>query len=49
MITINILKNGKSIKGLRCVPSMKDKYFAMAIDMAGGMWNGVDKFTVKLT
>lgn len=48
MITINILKNGKSIKEFRCVASMKDEYFAMAFDIAGGMWNGKDKFSVKL-
>ena len=47
MITINILKNGKSIREFRCVPSMRNKYFAMAVDIAGGMWNGKDKFSVK--
>lgn len=47
MMTINILKNGKSIREFRCVPSMRNKYFAMAVDIAGGMWNGKDKFSVK--
>jgi hypothetical protein len=47
MMTINILKNGKSIQSFRCVSSMRATYFAYAVDIAGGMWNGVDKFTVK--
>lgn len=46
-MTIDILKNGTSIRQFRCVPKMKDKYVAMAIDIAGGMWNGKDKFSVK--
>ena len=46
MITISILKNGKLVKQFRCLLKMKDKYFALAFDIAGGMWNGKDKFKV---
>jgi hypothetical protein len=47
MITIKILKNGKSVKEFKCVSSMRNKYFLMAVDIAGGMYNGKDKFSVK--
>ena len=46
MITIKVTKNGKLLKSMRCVPSMKNTYFNMAKDFAGGLWNGVDVFKV---
>jgi hypothetical protein len=45
-ITINIMKNGKSIIECRCKPSQTDRYFARAVNIAGGMWNGKDNFSV---
>ena len=48
MLTIEIKKNNEVIKSMRCVASMKDNYFNLAVDMAGGMWNGKDKFTVEV-
>lgn len=46
MITIKILKNGKLIKQFTCPKSIQQKYFSLAIDIAGGMWNGKDEFKV---
>ena len=46
MITIKIQKNGNTIKQFNCFPQMKQKYFDLAYDIAGGMWNGKDEFKV---
>ena len=48
MVKVNILKNGEIIKQFTCPPSMQQKYFAEAMEMAGEMWNGEDKFTVRI-
>ena len=46
MKTIQILKNGKLIKQFFCTPKMQQKYFDLAYDIAGGMYNGKDEFKV---
>jgi len=48
MKTVKILKNGSVIKQFTCQEKMQQKYFSHAVDIAGGMWNGVDKFTVVI-
>jgi hypothetical protein len=48
MVTVKILKNGSSVRQFSCPLSMQQKYFDHAVNMAGGMWNGKDKFTVKI-
>ena len=48
MVKVNILKNGEIIKQFTCLASMQQKYFAKAMNIAGGMWNGEDKFTVRI-
>lgn len=48
MVTIKILKNGNLIKQFTCPKKMLQKYFNLAYDIAGGMWNGKDEFTVKV-
>jgi hypothetical protein len=48
MKTIKILKNGKLIKQFTCAEKMVQKYFNHAFDIAGGMWNGKDEFTVVI-
>jgi hypothetical protein len=49
MITIKILKNGNTIRQFTCPAKMKQKYFKLAFDMAGGMWNGKDEFNVLIS
>jgi len=44
---IQILKNGNPIKELPYTPQTLQKVFNKAMNIAGGLWNGVDKFTVK--
>ena len=46
MVQVQTLKNGNLVKQFTCPAKMQQKYFNLAIDMAGGMWNGKDKFTV---
>ena len=46
MITIKILKNGQTVKQFSCTQKMMQKYFDLAADIAGGMWNGKDEFKV---
>ena len=46
MVIIKILKNGNKIKQFSCPIKMKQKYFELAFDIAGGMWNGEDEFEV---
>ena len=56
MTIVKILKNGESIKELKVslckshsqYNSVLNKTFNKAIDMAGGLWNGKDKFVVKI-
>ncbi len=47
IMKIQILKNGSPIKELSYTPQTLQKVFNKAVDIAGGLWNGVDKFTVK--
>jgi hypothetical protein len=49
MVRVKILKNGNSIKQFTCPINMQQKYFDFAFDIAGGMWNGKDKFEVEVT
>ena len=46
MVVVRILKNGSQIKQFSCPETMKQKYFDLACDIAGGMWNGKDIFKV---
>ena len=48
MTTIQILKNGQTIKEFKCVDKFLQKTFAKAHSIAGGLWNGVDAFSVKI-
>ena len=48
MKTIQILKNGNCIKQFTSPIKLVDKYFALAVDIAGGMWNGKDEFKVVI-
>lgn len=48
MTTIQILKNGQSIKEFKCTEALLQKTFAKAHSIAGGLWNGVDAFSVKI-
>ena len=41
-----ILKNDETIKTLECVENTLQATFNLAHDIAGGMWNGKDKFKV---
>lgn len=47
-IIISILKNGNVIRKFKTIPANKDKAFAHVYDIAGGMWNGKDEFTVTI-
>jgi hypothetical protein len=46
MKTIQILKNEKVIKQFFCTEKMLQKYFDLAYDIAGGMYNGKDQFKI---
>lgn len=48
MVKVEIKKNGKVIKSFVCKESDLQKTFNKAYDMAGGLWNGTDKFTVNV-
>jgi hypothetical protein len=48
MVDIQILKNGNVIKKISCPKIFLQKYFEVAMDIAGGMYNGTDEFTVKI-
>ena len=48
MKTVKILKNGNTIKQFTCPEKMQQKYFELAHDIAGGMWNGKDEFTIVI-
>ena len=43
---VMILKNDETIKTLECVEKTLQHTFNLAHDIAGGMWNGKDKFKV---
>ena len=43
---VMILKNDVAIKTLVCMESTLQHTFNLAHDIAGGMWNGKDKFKV---
>ena len=43
-----ILKNDETIKILECVENTLQHTFNLAHDIAGGMWNGKDKFKVTI-
>jgi hypothetical protein len=46
MIQVQILKNNVVIKTLLCIESKLQSTFNRAHNMAGGMWNGTDEFTI---
>ncbi len=46
MIKVMIKKNDETIKTLECVENTLQTTFNRAHDIAGGMWNGTDKFKV---
>ena len=48
MIKVMILKNDVAIKTLECVENTLQTTFNRAHDIAGGMWNGKDKFKVVI-
>lgn len=48
MATIKILKNGQMAKQFFAPANMVQKYFELAVDIAGGMWNGKDEFKVVI-
>ena len=47
-IIIQIKKNGAVIKTITSTTSKLEETFNEARDIAGGMWNGVDKFSVTV-
>lgn len=46
MVTIQILKNGQPIMQRFCTEKMKQRTWDHMVDLAGGMYNGVDKISV---
>ena len=48
MTTIQILKNGQPIKEFKCTEALLQKTFNKAHSIAGGLWNGMDAFSVKI-
>lgn len=48
MRKIEILKNGKVIKTITCTTSQVQKAYNYAVDITGGLWNGVDEFSVRV-
>jgi hypothetical protein len=48
MIKVEIKKNGKVIKTFLCKKSDLQKTFNKAHNVAGGLWNGTDTFTVNI-
>lgn len=49
MIKIWVLKNNRIVKEFWATKETLQKVFNMAHDVAGGMWNGVDTFKVKIS
>ena len=48
LMTIKILKNGNCVKQFTCTEKMMQKYYTLAYDIAGSMWNGKDEFKVVI-
>jgi hypothetical protein len=48
IITVQILKNGQPLKEFKCEEKKLHITFATAHSIAGGLWNGVDAFSVKI-
>jgi hypothetical protein len=48
MVRIQILKNGEIIKVFTCPKTQKQKYFNHAQNIAGGMYDGINLFTIKI-
>jgi hypothetical protein len=48
MVKVQILKNEEVIKTLECVESELQRTYHKAQALAGGMWNGTDKFTISI-
>ena len=46
MIKVMIKKNDETIKVMECIEDTLQHTFNLAHDIAGGMWNGKDKFKV---
>lgn len=47
-MSVQIFKNGKLIQTFPCTQKNVNKVWDKAYDIAGGMWNGKDKFLVKI-
>jgi hypothetical protein len=45
---IQILKNGSPIKEFPYTSQTLQKVYNKAVNIAGGKWNGVDEFVVKV-
>lgn len=45
-VRIEILKNGVSVRKFLCNEKDFQKMFDRAHNIAGGLWNGVDKFSI---
>ena len=43
---VNVLKNGVIVKQFPATESTYQRVYQKAVNIAGGMWNGVDKFSV---
>jgi hypothetical protein len=48
MVAVQILKNGALVRQFSCPEKMMQKYFDLAMDIAGGLYNGIDSFTVQI-
>lgn len=48
MIKVSILKNGAPVKTFICSEKVQQQCFEYAYNIAGGMWNGKDKFKVTV-
>ena len=46
--SVKILKNGKEIREYPCTKLNWERIYTKAIDIAGGMWNGKDRFEVVI-
>lgn len=49
MIKVIILKNSKIVKEFNASEQTLQNVFSKAVNLAGGMWNGKDKFSVKIS
>jgi hypothetical protein len=48
VITVEVRKNGETVRTLLTTLGEKQRTFEEAVDEAGGMWNGTDVFTVEV-